>query len=275
MNKFQIGLSLLAYILIASCQENASKQMEASSKTKTQQVEKQKVAAPISSPEKMFGYIHKEGVAYSKELMNSTENSTTYVQPPVKALNFGIYTTDLAYAAAYQDLESTIELYKTVKRMSAELNIAEMMTSEMVERMQANMENPDSLAVVAGKAYYQAVEFLDANSQNGKLALMSVGGWIESLYITMSAVEENEVGALTVQKIADQKKIVQNLYAYLKNHENELGVEEAIKQLKPIAAIYENILLNENSEQLEISDEQYEQLKTAIVNYRNRIVSIN
>tara|TARA_R110002072_G_scaffold278495_3_gene440313 strand:- start:1352 stop:2179 length:828 start_codon:yes stop_codon:yes gene_type:complete len=275
MNKFQIGLSLLAYILIASCQENASKQMEASPKTKTQQVEKQKVAAPISSPEKMFGYIHKEGVAYSKELMNSTENSTTYVQPPTKALNFGIYTTDLAYAAAYQDLESTIELYKTVKRMSAELNIAEMMTSEMVERMQANMENPDSLAVVAGKAYYQAVEFLDANSQNGKLALMSVGGWIESLYITMSAVEENEAGALTVQKIADQKKIVQNLYAYLKNHENELGVEEAIKQLKPIAAIYENILLNENSEQLEISDEQYEQLKTAIVNYRNRIVSIN
>lgn len=274
MNKFLVVISLSVFTFATSCKEDATKSNEISIEKQPKQEAKPKVAAPISSPEKMFGYIHKEGVTYSKDLMNSTANFTKYVQPPIKALNFGVYTTDLAYAAAYQDLEATIELYKVVKQMSSELNIAEMMTSEMVERMQANMENPDSLAVVAGQAYFQAVEFLDANAQNGKLALMSVGGWIESLYITMTAVEENELGLLTAQKIANQKKVFLNLFSYLENHQTEMGIEEAMKQLKPIAKIYEAIILNENSEQLEINDTQYKQLKLAILNYRNQIVAV-
>ena len=167
MRKSVLSSCLIFSMLFIACQEEpkrndskgTNKDSSVEKKEESKKKERKVVKAPISSPEKMFNFIHKSGVEYVKELMNNTANSKMYVAPQEKALNLGIYTTDLAYSAAYQDIESSVELYKVVKRLGAELDIAEMMTSEMVEEMQANMENPDSLAVVAGHAYYQAVVF--------------------------------------------------------------------------------------------------------------------
>jgi len=280
MKKLKTLLIITVTILFA-CQEGKQPNSNAPADAKPNEQFKDRkraktsqkpIKSPISSPEKMFGYIHNHGVDYRQELMNAPKKAESYLTPQEKALNFGIYTTDLAYSAAYQDIESTVDLYKIVKRLSSELDIAEVMSPEMVERMQANMENPDSLAVVAGQAYYQAVEFLENNRQSGKLALMSVGGWIESLYITMNAIEGEQNVNAAKQKVAEQKKIFQSLYAYLEKHQKELGVEETMKSLKPIAEIYGQISSDEGS--LKINDSQYEQLKKAVSNYRAQLIAI-
>lgn len=268
-----VGLSLGFYACVEEGKKAVS-QPENLEKKEEKAKPVQQLKAPISSPEKMFGYIHNQGVNYSKELMNDPKDAEQYLTPHEKALNFGVYTTDLAYAAAYQDIELTVDLYKTVKRLSSELDIAEVMNPEMVEQMQANMENPDSLAVVAGQAYYQAVAFLEDNRQSGKLALMSVGGWIESLYITMYAVEGDEHLGNTKLKVAEQKVIFENLYAYLKEHQKELDVEKAMQSLQAIAKIYTQLSADENSEQIQISEDQYTQLKKAVADYRNQIIAV-
>ena len=61
---------------------------------------------------------------------------------------------------------------------------------------------------------------------------MSLGGWIESLYITMKAMDEIEENSATSKQIAEQKSNFENLYAYLKDNSEELGVSEAIESLK-------------------------------------------
>lgn len=247
----------------------------------------QRAYYPIPSPEQMFGFINDNGVKYSKELTNNIENVRNYTQPTEKALNFGIYTADLAYTAAYQDIETTIDLYKVVKRLSAELNIEEMMTEEMMENMQANMEQPDSLAVIAGDSYYQAVEFLEQNGQRGKLALMSLGGWIESLYITMSAISSFEEGSSTANRIASQKITFGNLYTYLKKNEDEVGVPEAIKDVQKIRGVFASLieeragkaakdesgkLVIGRGKKITMTKAQFDELKTAVSDYRTSIV---
>lgn len=280
MKKFIVLLFCLSFGFYSCMEEGTSNSSNSDELEQSDAKEKKKpnaikqIKAPISSPEKMFGYIHDQGISYSKDLMNAPAKAQNYVTPQQKALNFGIYTTDLAYAAAYQDIESTVDLYKTVKRLSAELDIAEVVNAEMVEQMQANMENPDSLAVVAGQAYYQAVDFLEDNRQSGKLALMSVGGWMESLYITMNAIEGEKNATTTKQKVAEQKKIFQNLHAYLEKNQTDLGVEATLQSLQPVADIYKEITAEETGGQLKINDTQYEQLKQAVSNYRNQLITV-
>lgn len=248
---------------------------------------KQRAFYPIPSPEQMFGFINDNGVAYSKALVNDIEAVDQYINPSEKALIFGVYTADLAYAAAYQDIESTLSLYKVVKRLSADLNIEEMMTEEMMQKMQTNMKNPDSLALIAGDSYYQAVEYLERNGQEGKLALMSLGGWTESLYITLSAIENFDPSSPEAIRIASQKITFGNLYTYLKKNEEERGVKEEIQSIQRIRSVFASMeegssakttkdesgkLIFGKGKTISMSVEQFNELKSAVQEYRARLI---
>ena len=243
---------------------------------------------PIPSPEQMFTFINDNGLKYNKELILGVSLSGDYNDPTHKALVFGIYTADLAYAAAYQDVESTIKLYKTVRTLSSELNIEELITEEMMQNMQANMENPDSLALIAGDSYYRAVEYLESNGQESKLALMSLGGWVESVHITLSAMEDVDMNSDAVERIASQKITFGNLYTYLKNNEEELGIKGELEKVQPIRSVFAGIIEGNSGKaiksksgklvfgrgkEIQITKEQYAALKSAIEIYRAQIVA--
>tara|TARA_B100001109_G_scaffold255831_1_gene261349 strand:- start:14193 stop:15098 length:906 start_codon:yes stop_codon:yes gene_type:complete len=242
---------------------------------------------PIPSPEQMFGFINDNGVDYAKSLTNSAANESNYTDPTSKALNFGVYTADLAYAAAYQDIETTLELYTVVKKIGSDLNIEEMMNDEMLQEVQAHLEDKDSLTIIAGQSYYQAVEFMERNEMQGKLALMSLGGWVESMYITLNAINGYDENEETTQRIADQKVTFGNLYTYLKKNESFAGVKEAIANSQEIRSVFASLkeekavkatqakdskkMVFGGDKRILITKEQFAALKMAINNLRATI----
>ncbi|MBL1145842.1 MAG: hypothetical protein D8M25_12970 [Bacteroidetes bacterium] len=254
------------------------------------QEQREKAYYPIPSPEQMFGFINDNGISYTKSLLNDVANRESYLTPSAKALNFGVYTADLAYSSAYQDIESTIELYKVVKMMGADLNIQEMMTEEMMSNMQENLQNKDSLAVIAGQSYYQAVEFLERNNESDKLALMSLGGWVESMYITINSIEKYEAESATIQRIADQKVTFGNLYTYLKKNDAlSDGIKVELENIQAIRSVFAGLqeskpvkskkdkkggkMILGGGTRITMNQEQFSALKKAINDYRTRIVN--
>ncbi|MEQ8909227.1 MAG: hypothetical protein RIC95_08545 [Vicingaceae bacterium] len=298
MKKVTIVLPLICSLLWISCAEPSQKKAKEKNADSKEEALKEKAKAPmkehmnrafypIPSPEQMFGFINDAGVAYSKGLTNPAKNAEQYVDPSAKALNFGVYTADLAYAAAYEDIQSTLELYKTVRKMSAELNIDEMMTEEMMKKVQANLEQKDSLTIIAGRSYYQAVEYLERNEMQGKLALMSLGGWVESIYLTINAMQGFEKDSETVQRIADQKITFGNLYTYLRKNEKETGVKEALKEVQDIRGVFGSLVekkigeTNSSSQKkklvlggekkITMTEAQFNELKKVVNQYRSKI----
>ncbi|MBL4710573.1 MAG: hypothetical protein JKY48_19265 [Flavobacteriales bacterium] len=290
----KIIFSLFVMAVVVSCSdENQNRK----NKTEESAIEKEAAAPieehnqrafyPIPSPEQMFGFINDNGLTYSKDLMNDIGRADQYITPSEKALNFGVYTADLAYAAAYQDIESTISLYRVVKRIGAELHISEIMTEEMMQQVQTNMETPDSLALIAGDSYYRAVEFLERNGQEGKLALMSLGGWIESLHITLNTIEEFDPSSPTATRIAAQKIPFGNLYTYLKKNEAEIGVKEEIEAIQKVRSVFASLEEQSSAKTTKnkgtklvfgkgriilMSVVQFKALKSAVEEYRTRII---
>lgn len=298
MKKFQQLLPVVTMLAVISCEEPSNTQIDKKEDARNLDLKEEakapakehlkKAYYPIPSPEQMFGFINDAGVAYSKSLTNPVKNVSQYVSPTEKALNFGVYTADLAYAAAYQDIESTIELYKIVRQIGADLNIDEMMTEEMMTKVQANLEQKDSLTIIAGRSYYQAVEFLERNEMQGKLALMSLGGWVESLYLTINAMGNFQEDSETTQRIADQKITFGNLYTYLKKNESEPGVKNAIEDIQQIRSVFGSLIevkvvqtdssnkkkmVLGGNKRIKITEAQFAKLKKELNTYRSKITS--
>ncbi len=250
-------------------------------------VPKRKTFYPIASPEQMFEFISDNGIGYRKELINSAENQQAYTESSKKALNLGVYIADLSYAAAYQDVESTIELYRVVRALGSDLNIDEIMNEKMMKQVEDNLQNKDSLAMIAGRSYFRAVDYLEENEMQAKLALLSVGGWIEGLYISINSIADFNTNSPTVQRIADQKITFGNLYNYLKKQTGDAEVEQCLEDLEPIRTLFATLLekkvesQNAQSEgrmrfgggkKIVITEAQFNLLKEAVNAYRTNIV---
>ena len=70
----------------------------------------------IPSPDEMFGFIKESGLEFNGELLNPIQNADNYTDPTKQALNFGIYSADLAYTAAYEEFNETTKYFGTVQK---------------------------------------------------------------------------------------------------------------------------------------------------------------
>lgn len=292
MKKLVGLLIVIAVLMQFACAENERKKNKEDQGVEEAvapiEQHQQRAFYPIPSPEQMFGFISENGVSYNSELINSPANVVNYNDPVKKSLNFGVYTADLAYAAAYRDIRTTIELYRIVKNLGEEMHIEDMMTEDMLEQIESNMENPDSLALVAGSHYYQAIDYLEKNGQEGKLALMALGGWIESVHITTSAIKYFDPNSRTAGRLASQKITFGNLYTYLKKNENEKGIAKALQDIQEIRAVFASLeetrgvkkeggengkLILGKGKKIIMTEQQFEALKIALEKYRSQLIS--
>ncbi|MDA9312713.1 hypothetical protein N9515_01695 [Vicingaceae bacterium] len=293
MKELIISFSLL--LLLSACTAESKRneptvKEEINEETATVDEFKKASYYAIPSPEEMFAFINDNGIAYNKSLLHDYREASNYTDPSKKALVFGIYAADLAYTAAYQDVESTIKLYETVRKLSLDLQIEELMTEDMVAQIQANMENPDSLALIASDAYYNAVQYLEGNGQKGKLALMSLGGWTESIYISLNAIEDVDLASSAVERIAAQKITYDNLYTYLSKNRNELGVTNELKKIQEIKGVFDSFqqgpsvksmkkkegkLVFGKGKKTQMTMDQFLKLREEVGMYRSQIVAQN
>ena len=291
MKKLILPISLL--LIFSSCAEQQERKDDPTVEKKQPEavVEKQSNSYyAMPSPEQMFTFINDNGIAFNKSLVLDPALADNYNDPVRKAIVFGIYTADLAYTAAYEDVEGSLKLYKTVRELSQELEIEELMSEEMMQDIQANLENPDSLSLIAGESYYKAVQHLEDNGQEGKLALMTIGGWIESVHITLNSMENIDLESKTAQRIAAQKITFDNLYSYLELNNDKLGIQGEIDKLQEIKRVLSSLkeekslksekksggkLVFEKGKKIGLTKEQFSELKSAVQAYRVQAIAQN
>ncbi len=145
---------------------------------------------------------------------------------------------------------------------------------------------------ITNDTYYDIVKFLEENERNTTLALISTGGWLESLNIVINIKGSYSKDNSIIQLIADQKNIFENLILYLQQLESDNNIKELIEDLKPIKEIYDSLEVvkietgNTDSKKgnqivvggatkIVITEEQFEKLKETINNVRNKLAVNN
>lgn len=246
----------------------------------------------IPSPKDMFDFTNDANLPYSVEVLNPVENVDKYLDTKTQELGFGIYSADLAYTAAFTKTKDAIKYLGVVRELSDKIGISSVFDESLVGRFENVEENKDSLMSVTNDTYFDIVKHLELNDRKSSLALISAGGWLESLYIVVNLVKEYKENDKTIQLIADQKNIFENLILYLEQNKNDENIKKIIEDLKPIQVIYDELeevdIENNNgsvtktgqiviggARKIVIKKEQYDRLKQTITTVRNKLTGNN
>ena len=160
----------------------------------------------LPSPLETAMLIKNAGAEYNEELMNPTSNSSRYITSKSKALNLGIYSTDLSYASLFDQSQATLDYIGAAKEMADGLNILDAIDEETVSQLEEQINNRDAIIDIISETLMNSSSFLKENDLEGTASVVLVGGWVEGLYIATSLVDENELeDNKLVERIVDQK----------------------------------------------------------------------
>ena len=247
------------------------------------------MAYSVPTPNELFAVIKETGVLYDGTILNSTENIEKYSSKKIQALNFGVYFTDLAFASSFSENASILSYFGTIKILSDDLGISNALDAAIYEKVEANLENDDadSLLFLSNETYFKAYSYLEENERGSTLALIVLGGWIESLYI-MTNLGEYEEGGNLVARIGEQKLTVENLMGFMMKYQEDSNVAEVMEELADIEELFWSFEEEEGDDvtteqegdvyvlsggsTIMVSSEQYEELKGLVAALRNDII---
>ncbi|MCB9195140.1 MAG: hypothetical protein H6598_02860 [Flavobacteriales bacterium] len=244
----------------------------------------------VPTPNELFNVLKLLKMPFNAELMNDPANVENYTESTSQALNFGVYSADLAMAASFNEGVNTLALFKTIRKLSESLNISSAFDEAVFKRIEENMNSgqTDSLTVLSNETYYDAYSYLEENQRGSTLALMVVGGWVESLYIMANSGEFVE-GSEFSKRLADQKLTMENLMGFLMEYQDNEDVMVVMEELIPLDEFFMNLemiegdavttaqedgvyILSGGSEAY-ISKEDFATLKTLVSDLRMSIIN--
>ncbi|MFZ5551480.1 MAG: hypothetical protein ACOZCO_00080 [Bacteroidota bacterium] len=276
---------------LASCggeEKDTTNKVKPEDTTTVEPVEDQ-VFYQIPTPNELFTVIKEIGGTGKKDLMNPIENTEKYLDAKFKALNFGIYSADLAYASCYDMGTLSLEYFKAVEKMGDELDISAAFDESVFKRIEDNLNSSDSLLSISNETYFDAYSYLEENERGNVLALVVAGGWVESMYIVMNLAGDYKDNNPIVARLADQKYTLDNILAFMYKYESDEHVKSVIAQLEEVQILYDaldlvqsDVQTSNNSDgqlvlsgggELKFTKETYTDLFNKIKQFRTDIVN--
>jgi hypothetical protein len=196
----------------------------------------------VPSPGEMLTFIKMVGGKNNKNttFLNPPENQKNYTDAKSKALNFGIYSCDLSYCSIFEIGAEALKYFKSVKQMGDQIGVSSAIKPEVMKRLESNVGNSDSLAVITDDVYFSSFETLENGQQGTTLALVVAGGWIESLFIATN-LAKYEANSPVIERLADQKYTLENLIEFLKKHEADPNVAAVKADFEGLLAEFNKI----------------------------------
>jgi hypothetical protein len=196
----------------------------------------------VPSPGEMLTFIKMVGGKNNKNttFLNPPENQKNYTDAKSKAVNFGIYSCDLSYCSIFEIGAEALKYFKAVKTMGDQIGVSSAIKPETMKRLEGNVVNSDSLAVITDDVYFSSFETLENGQQGTTLALVVAGGWIESLYIATN-LAKYEPNSPIIERLADQKYTLENLIEFLKKHEADANVAGVKADFESLLAEFNKI----------------------------------
>src|SRR5690606_19794273 len=110
----------------------------------------------MPTPNELFQIVRTMSGEGQKRMMSPAKNVERYATRQKKALNFGVYATDLVYASTYKITSEVVRYYLTCKKLGDALGLAGSFSDADFVRLERNLTHGDSLDVISNEAYERA-----------------------------------------------------------------------------------------------------------------------
>ena len=256
---------LLAALLLFSCNpgkktdEQAFEESLDSAMNQSTSVDLEVISSildQIPSPLEISVLLKESGTKYNFGLLNSPDNLSRYNSNFKKALNLGIYGTDLGYTNIYEQNQDGIKFLSTIKTLANELNIGQFFDIETIGRLASNSKNLDSLLLITTQNFNAINHYLQQQSRSNLSVLLLAGGWVEAMQVTCQTAAKNPDNKELGEKIGEQKITLEQLMLLLSFYPNDENMVALMKDFEELKVLFDqvNIVYTYQESTLEVVD---------------------
>lgn len=192
----------------------------------------------LPTPNMFFEVMSGIGGEANMELINPVDNKSKYTTKNEQALNFGVYFADMAYMLNYNNAIEAAKYFEALKELADKLDAGVIFSEEVLNKIQDQGDNKDSLASISEGAYIDTYAYLEENEMGDVLAYMVTGGWIEGMHITANMIGEYKEGSELIEEFSAQhimlESIYENVLIYSEQNPDLLTLEAELSELQAL-----------------------------------------
>ncbi|HYG19064.1 MAG TPA: hypothetical protein VD816_09040 [Ohtaekwangia sp.] len=247
----------------------------------------------IPAPLEISVLLKESGKKYNAGYLNSPDNLPRYNSNYQKALNLGIYGTDLGYTNIYEQNQDGVKYMTAIKDLADGLSIGQFFDIETVGRLATNSKNLDSLLLITTQNFNSINQYLQSQGRANLSVLLLTGGWLEALHVVCEVAAASPDNKQLRETIGEQKIILENimlLTSFYKDSDQNMAA--LLTDLQELKALYDKVtitytykestfeivdgvmVIKDNSTStIEITDEDIKNISAATSKIRNKIIS--
>lgn len=293
-------IGLLAAVILASCgkskkpdeQEFLNSLDSAKKGPSIDQEVINGILQQIPSPLEISVLLKQSGTKYSSSILNTPDNISKYNSNYKKALNLGVYGTDLGYTNIYQQNQDGIKYLASIKQLANELNIGQFFDIETIGKLATNSKNLDSLLLITTQNFNSINSYLQTQGRSNLSVLLLTGGWVEAMQITCQVAAKDPKNKELKEKIGEQQIILEQivlLFSFYKDDENMASLLNDLTTLKgafdkikityvhkePTSKVVNGVLMIEDhsTTTIDVTDDDIKNITGLTNSIRNKIAS--
>jgi hypothetical protein len=247
----------------------------------------------IPQPLEISMLLKESGKKYNASILNSPDYTSRYNSNYQRALNLGIYGTDLGYTNIYEQNQDGVKYMAAIKEMADGLNIGRFFDIETIGRLATNSKNLDSLLLITTQNFNDINHFLQSQNRSNLSVLLLTGGWLEALHITTEVAAATPDNKELKETIGSQKIILENIMLLLSFYkDSDQTMASLLNDLEELKRAYEKVnitytykestfevvdgvmVIKDNSTStIDITNEDLASIKAITSNIRKKIIS--
>jgi hypothetical protein len=199
----------------------------------------------IPSPMQTALLLKEANAPFNEAYLNSLDNVGNYSTEMQKALNLGIYGTDLGYLSIYKQNSLSLKYLATIEKLTSDLNLEGAFDKEFMSRFEKNSTNQDSIMMIVSDAFKKSDNFLKSNDRKPVSALILVGGWIESLYLACEINRENN-NAKIMERIGEQQETLSTIVEILEQYNKKGSNDDLLSDMRDLKGYFDQVEIEYN-----------------------------
>ncbi len=174
----------------------------------------QNVFNTLPSREKVVNLILQSQSEYNPQNLNDPDKVNIYSVESSKALNLGVYGTDLNSTGVFEQTQESFLFLKCVNILAKSLGVNNAFDERMVDRITANKSNRDSTLEIISQSFKNADAYLRENNRPATSSLIVAGAWVEGMFLA-SKIAVDTKDKLVIKEIINQKESLKYLIQLL------------------------------------------------------------
>ena len=194
----------------------------------------------ISSPVEMANMIKSSSVGFSQRILNNPDFVSKYETTFKKALNLGVFSSDLGYINIFDKNNIVVSYLMAAKTLADGLRVGQFFDYEALRNVATNSSNLEALMEMSISSFNKIDYYLREQRRSEVSTLIITGAWIEGMYLSAMVYNEAKDKQMA-DRIAEQKHVVEILEIVLDNYRSQPNFPSLVDGISALSSAYNAI----------------------------------